>query len=102
MHIITAEEKLRQLAPGSRLLERCGEALKQSPYLGAVVKLEDTDREEDIDLVKAALFLSGWRVETVAEYPPGRFTMSDSGNQLRIRQGITGEGAPTEQAAGSH
>ncbi len=100
MHVISSEEKLRQLIPASRLLERCNEALRQSVYLGAVVKLEETDREEDIDLVKSALFLAGWRIETVAEYPPGHFTRSDSGNQLRIREGITGDGPKTEAAAG--
>jgi hypothetical protein len=88
MKIITAQEKLAALGPSCRLLQRCVQALEGSDHLGAVVKLEDGDREEDIDLVITALGVAGWRAETVAEYPPGAFTRSDTGDKLRIFQGL--------------
>ncbi len=100
MKIITAEEKIQELAPQNRLLTRCAEALQASSYLGAVVPMGEGDGDQDIDLASAALFAAGWNVETVAEYPPGVFTPNESGNQLRIYQRISGRKPPSAHLGG--
>lgn len=103
MKIITAQEKLAALSPSCDLLQRCVKALEASAHLGAVIKIEDGDSEEDIDLTITALGLAGWRAETVAEYPPGVFTRSDTGDKLRIFQGlVAARRVETKAGGGGH
>lgn len=104
MKIITAEEKVAALAPSCALLKRCGAALTVSDYLGAVVPIESTDREEDIEIARTALYLAGWLAEPVAEYPPGQYTPNDNGDKLRVSQRLTGArpAGHTKPSGGGH
>ena len=90
MKIITAEEKVAALAPCCALLTRCGEAIAKSDYLGAIIPIIETDREEDIEIAATALWLAGWIAETVVEYPAGRFTVNNNGDKIRLSQRLTG------------
>jgi hypothetical protein len=102
MKMITAQEKLERLSASCDLLSRCVKALEQSDHLGAIVQIEHSDREEDIDIAITALHLGGWHAETVAEYPPGKFTKSESGDKLRIYQGLTGQRKADAPSGGGH
>lgn len=102
MKIPTVQEKLQELSPACKLLEHCVAALTKSDYLGAIVQIEDGDREEDIDIAIAALHAAGWHAETVAEYPPGKYTPSDSGDKLRILENLTGRRRAAAPAGGGH